>query len=110
MVYDRIVTNIGSAYDPAKGIFTAPSGGVYGFAWTIKTNPGKWFNSELVVDGHAKLFNAANTVAGGKSYESSGCTGVLQLKAGQRVWVRKNGNDGNFLHAYWTSFSGWQIQ
>ena len=109
VVFDTIVTNIGSAYNATTGIFMAPSDGIFVFAWTILTYPGKYYNTELVVDGSAKLYNAANT-NGGNSYESSGCTGVLQLKAGQRVWIRKNGIYGNFLHAPWTSFSGWQIQ
>ena len=51
-----------------------------------------------------KLQNAANSLGAGKSYESSGCTGVLQLNALQKVWIRKNGPNGNFLHERWSSF------
>jgi len=31
VVFDRVVTNIGSAYDPATGRFTAPVNGTYQF-------------------------------------------------------------------------------
>ena len=106
LIFRTIVTNIGSAYDAATGYFTAPSDGTYGFAWTILTFPGKSFNSYLVKDGNTTLHNAANS-NGGKGFESSGCTGILQLKAGQRVWLRGHGND---LHSPWCSFSGWRIQ
>ena len=109
VVFDQIVTNIGSAYDASSGIFTTPTDGVYVFAWTVLTNPGYLFDTELVVDGNIKLYNAADS-GGGKSYESSGCTGVLQLKSGEKVWIRKHGQYGNLLRSQWSSFSGWQIQ
>ena len=110
VVFGTIVTNIGSAYDSATGIFKAQTDGIYVFAWTILTTPGNWFISELVVDGVVKLYNAANSIGVGKSYESSGCTGVLQLKAGQKVWIRKFQWQGNFLASDMCSFTGWQIQ
>ena len=109
VVFGTIVTNIGSAYSPSSGIFTAPSDGIYGFAWTLLTYPNIWFNSQLVVDGQTQLYQAINS-RGGRSYESSGCSGVLNLKAGQRVWIRKQSVNGDKLHAPWSSFSGWQIQ
>ena len=110
VVFGTIVTNIGSAFNSSTGIFKAPIDGVYVFAWTILTAPGNLFNSELVVDGIAKLYNGAISFGEGKSYESSGCTGVLQLKAGQKVWIRKFQWQGMFLASDMSSFSGWQIQ
>ena len=107
VVFGKIITNIGSAYNASTGWFTAPSDGIFAFAWTVKSAPGKWFDSELVVNGKAKLYNGANSLTG-KSWESSGCTGVLQLQAGQKVWIRKNGSLG--LINPWCSFSGWQIR
>ena len=109
VVFGKIITNIGSAYNASTGYFTAPSNGIFAFAWTVKTAPGKWFDSELVVNGNPKLYNGANSLTG-KSWESSGCTGVLQLQSGQKVWIRKYGSLGNYLHDPWCSFSGWQIQ
>ncbi|KAK3096990.1 hypothetical protein FSP39_005459 [Pinctada imbricata] len=109
VVFGHIVTNIGKAYNSATGIFTAPSDGVYVFAWTILTNPKKYFDSELVVNGIPKLYNAANALNGGGSYESSGCTGVMELKTGDKVWIRKVSSSGNFLRERWCSFSGWKL-
>jgi len=31
VVFDRVVTNVGDAYDPETGKFTAPADGVYQF-------------------------------------------------------------------------------
>ena len=109
-MFDCVVTNIGSAYSASTGQFTAPSDGVYAFAWTILTHRGKWFNSALVLDGTEKLYNAANSGRVGKSPASSGCTGVLRLKAGQKVWIRKSVDVANHLERKWSSFSGWQIE
>ncbi|KAK3099021.1 hypothetical protein FSP39_025331 [Pinctada imbricata] len=108
VVFDTIVTNIGKAYNGDTGIFTALSDGVYVFAWTVLTNPKKWFDSELVVNGTPKVYSAANSLGGG-SYESTGCTSVLELKTGDRVWIRKRGSQGNHLRGNWSSFSGWKL-
>ena len=110
VVFSRIVTNIGSAYNGTTGQFTAPSDGVFVFSWTLLTDPEKQFNSHLVVDGEVKLHQAVISGYTGKSYESSGCSGVLQLKAGQKVWIRKQLSYGDYLRAIWSSFSGWQIR
>ena len=109
VVFNRIVTNIGLAYNASTGYFLAPSDGVFAFTWTLMAAAGKWFNSELVVNGKTKFYNVVDS-RGGKSWESSGCTGVLQLQAGQKVWIRKYISHGNYLHDTWSSFSGWQIQ
>ena len=109
-MFDEIVTNIGSAYSAATGKFTAPSNGVYGFAWTVFTSVGKRFYSVLVVDGRPKLYNGANSGTNGESYDSSGCTAMLELGAGEKVWIRKYESAGNLLVAKWSSFSGWKIE
>ena len=110
VVFNRVVTNIGSAYNATTGQFTAPSNGIYGFAWTLMTTPGKYFDSHLVVDGQKMLYNAANSgTKGGKGFEASGSAGILELTAGQKVWIRRSGTSGNFLRAWQSSFTGWQI-
>ncbi|KAK3097538.1 hypothetical protein FSP39_010548 [Pinctada imbricata] len=108
VVFDLIITNIGKAYNGTTGIFTASSDGVYVFAWTVLTNPKRFIDSELVVNGIPKLYNAADSQVGG-SYESSGCTGVLKLKGGDKVWIRKYKAYGNFLRQPWSSFSEWKL-
>ncbi|KAK3096917.1 hypothetical protein FSP39_004750 [Pinctada imbricata] len=108
IVFDHVVTNTGKAYDGSTGIFTAPSDGIYVFAWTVLTNPKKWFDSELVVNGIPKLYNAADAHNGG-SFESSGCTGVMELKSGDKVWIRKYSTLGNLLRERWSSFSGLKL-
>ena len=74
---------------------------------------GGTFTSVLVVDGKEKLYNAAYSSPNDpkhETFDSSGCTGVLQLNKGDRVWIRKFQKYGNFLRKDWTSFSGWQVE
>ena len=74
------------------------------------TNPGKFYDTVLVVDGKATQLNGANSGEEGKSYESSTNMIILQLRKGQKVWIRKIDDAGNLLRDHFTTFSGWQIQ
>lgn len=40
-VYDRVVTNEGSAYNKQTGKFTTPATGVYLFAWSVSVIQGR---------------------------------------------------------------------
>ena len=109
VVFDIVHTNIGSAYSSTTGIFTTPFNGVYGFTWTLMTNPGKLFDTVLVVDGEGRQSNGANSGNVGKSYESSTNMITMQLTKGQQVWIRKH-IDGNLLRSHFSTFSGWLIE
>ena len=110
VVFDRVRTNIGSAYSSTTGIFITPSNGVYGFTWTLMTNPGKHYDTILVVGGGWVQVNGANSGDDGKCYESSTNTIILQLRRGQQVWIRKHGDSGNLLRSHYSTFSGWLIE
>lgn len=38
-IYDKVVTNVGNAYNPSTGKFVAPTGGIYQFNWYTLSNP-----------------------------------------------------------------------
>lgn len=46
-VYDKIVTNIGNAYNPSTGKFSAPTTGIYQFNWYTLCNPGSMAHAVL---------------------------------------------------------------
>ncbi|XP_034722202.1 complement C1q tumor necrosis factor-related protein 3-like [Etheostoma cragini] len=106
LIYKYVPTNIGNAYNPTTGLFTAPVKGVYHFDWTVgafgdgSRGSGAWLvkNSEKV----ALVFE--NQMDG----FMSGSKGVsLSLLKGDVVFLRLLGNglvfdDYNCL----TTFSG----
>ncbi|XP_028277041.1 complement C1q-like protein 4 [Parambassis ranga] len=105
LVFKHVVTNIGNAYSPETGLFTAPVTGAYHFEWYIgvhgpsPTSAGLFKNSDQIFlaweQQTAGLFGtAANGV-------------MLQLKAGDQVSVRLWAGTKIFDNLYHhTTFSG----
>ncbi|KAJ8301315.1 hypothetical protein KUTeg_020302 [Tegillarca granosa] len=85
--YDNVITNLGNAYDPRHGHFTAPVKGLYLFSVTLMSpygsNPND-INAELVKNGVQTIPLYATSL---DSYSTS-ATVLLTLNAGDMVWVR----------------------
>ncbi|CAC5387590.1 unnamed protein product [Mytilus coruscus] len=103
IVFDKIVTNDGGAYD-----FTAPEDGLYSFVWTTLTKPGHIFHTKLTVDGRVisrSHNNAASTTDGRTATENV----VVHLKKGNRVRIQTYQSYGHILLAGWSSFCGFKV-
>ena len=106
VVYDAVYFNHGNAYNTHSGFFTAPSGGLYVFAWTSFVAPRKIFHTEILLNGQRQgLGNCDNL--GNPGYANCANTVPLLLKTGDKVNIRTY--DANFLHSYWSSFKGWKV-
>lgn len=120
-VYDTVVTNSGHAYNNYSGIFTAPSSGLYAFAYSIAvaghhitgdhdSNFGE-ISVQLVRNASPVGSIAADTES---LYEDEMATGfaILYLQAGDIVKVvAPSQGQGSFRSSkdeYWT-FSGFRI-
>ena len=109
LVFDVDKTNVGSAYSPNTGVFTAPRSGVYVFIWKIRMYVAE-HSTELVVN--ADVYGA--TFVREKNGDDGSVTGtvVAQLSEGDEVFVRTHASfagDGNIhsnTHGQ-PSFSGW---
>ncbi|CAC5384733.1 COL8A [Mytilus coruscus] len=105
---DKVVTNIQDGYDPATGIFTAPTDGVYHISSTV-TSPkgGKLFIS--LYHNDVKITSMWVSPADA-TYEMGTTNMVLDLKKGDEVAIRSRGNFQVHSNAdVFSSFSGFLI-
>ncbi|XP_012677820.3 uncharacterized protein LOC105895688 [Clupea harengus] len=85
LVFTRIITNVGQAYNDMTGYFTAPVRGVYYFRFTVMDFPEHYVQIRMYKNGKEVMFLWERN-SEGPSYVSSGVT--LQLEAGDVVNMR----------------------
>ncbi|XP_062567155.1 uncharacterized protein LOC134229414 [Saccostrea cucullata] len=107
VVYDGVYYNIGNAYNPRSGFFTAPSDGLYVFTWTSLVKVKKIFDAKILVNGVQKGYGNCNNEAN-PGYENCANTVPLVLKAGDKVNIRTT--NANNLIDRWSSFKGWRVE
>ena len=97
--------DIGSGYNPATSVYTAPMAGTYTFTWTIRVS-GNNYQTELVVNNSAK-----DRIISYNNNDVSTGTTVVSLNAGDRVFVRVyTGSVSIYSDINGKStFSGWML-
>ncbi|XP_014907490.1 complement C1q-like protein 2 [Poecilia latipinna] len=86
LVFKHVVTNIGDAYNPHTGVFTAPLRGAYHFELYIAVNKGEYAITTLMKNDYDEFFTARES--GSLGYESASNSVSLLLEAGDIVSVR----------------------
>lgn len=94
--FDRVWTNVGNAYDPDTGVFTATVSGVYHFSCTV-------------MNGHKSsvrvyLFkNETPTVSGYiydvNHHDTGTINANIELKEGDKVSIRRGTHDGKNVYS-----------
>ncbi|XP_031421476.1 heavy metal-binding protein HIP-like [Clupea harengus] len=85
LIFTKIFTNVGQAYNDMTGYFTAPVRGVYYFRFTVHDNTAYWLEIRMYKNVEQVMYLWENN-SGVRSYLSGGVT--LQLEAGDVVNLR----------------------
>ncbi|XP_061180568.1 uncharacterized protein LOC133189173 [Saccostrea echinata] len=103
IIFDHVISNIGSGYDITSGVFSAPTTGFYVFSWSIETY-GQLTECALLVNG-LKMGTSKSDQAS-SYYDTTTSFAVLNLTRKDKVWVRVESGRAEAMH---TMFSGWMI-
>ena len=107
VVYDKVLVNVGNAYDPQTGLFTCPRDGVYVFTWsTMSHNPGENCLAYIYRNGVKSLMTHAYESS--SHLETASNTEIYHLNQGDTVWIQTTICE--FFYGYPnTAFSGWKL-
>ncbi|XP_028450472.1 complement C1q-like protein 4 [Perca flavescens] len=87
LIYKYVPTNIGNAYNPNTGVFTAPVRGAYNFEWWVGAfGDNGWGSGAWLVKNSNQLFMAYEQQKDGFMSSSKGMT--LLLEVGDIVFIR----------------------
>lgn len=105
-IYDKVNTNVGNAYDPSTGKFTAPTNGIYQFNWYTLSDPKATSHAGLFVNGEIKARQASNNSGGSYQFITAGSSIALLLSKGDEVYIRYVYGYTANLRSQWTAFGG----
>jgi len=106
ILFDRVVTNIGSGYEASSGRFTAPVNGTYQFN-VIVSAQGRQKAAVMVLKNGGMV---ATVWAESIPYWATASNiAILSMEKGDQVWLMLL-NRASYLHGYmYTTFSGFMI-
>ncbi|CAC5404812.1 unnamed protein product [Mytilus coruscus] len=104
IIFNYVISNVGSAYSQHNGIFITKQPGLYAFYIDIECAPHtKDIYIEIVKDGT----RIADTYCQGDDlFDNSGTMSVVHLNIGDAVWVRPYQTTGSISLGGKSSFSG----
>ncbi|XP_049896809.1 major antigen-like isoform X25 [Epinephelus moara] len=83
--YSKVFTNIGNAYNPATGFFTAPVKGVYYLQFSVCSNRTGYMGVYVYKNNQLIMFNDEGKEEVGLEYLTKSV--VLELKAGDEIYL-----------------------
>ncbi|XP_062305615.1 complement C1q-like protein 2 [Osmerus eperlanus] len=87
LVYPNVITNIGGAYNPVTGIFTAPVKGVYLFSFTGMDDRSHYGVSVFLFKNDKKLMSQWK-MNNGSTHQYVQNTVIVELKDGDVIYTR----------------------
>ncbi|CAC5397011.1 C1QL [Mytilus coruscus] len=85
--FDKVITNIGNAFDSCHSHFTASIKGIYLFSGSLFVGGSHYANVDMVKNGNAIGYLFANS-----DHHISTETVVVTLETGDMVWMKHRGD------------------
>ncbi|XP_037615505.1 complement C1q-like protein 3 [Sebastes umbrosus] len=108
LIYRTVMTNIGNAYSPSTGIFTAPFAGVYYF--TIFFHTGRGHEAKLLLYKNNEHVLTTHNQPSSYTADNGGNAAFLMLQHGDQMYVRMGENTPAWGSDYHTIFSGFSVK
>ena len=107
--YDVVRVNEGHGYDPKTGIYTSPTSGLYVFVWETELDFDRQSIRTLLKVNQAVVSKQWVKTSAGDMDIPGTSLAILQLNAGDQVYVEVQIDSGGPLASPYTKFSGWMI-
>ncbi|XP_042368266.1 cerebellin-1-like [Plectropomus leopardus] len=108
LIYRKVITNIGNAYNQVTGIFAAPVKGIYYFTFHHHAGGTNIVSLSLMKNNEVVVMNYDHrTTADGA--DNGGNAVFLQLQQGDHVYVRLDANSHVWGNDVITTFSGFLV-
>nr|KAG5695681.1 hypothetical protein BaRGS_022358 [Batillaria attramentaria] len=108
IILNHCLTNIGNAYDPQTGFFTAPVSGLYQFRANFMDQDSNEYVYAGIYVGASKVARSISDQRHGY-WDNNAIAAVVHVTAGQKVDLRSQTNRVTHFHPY-TTFSGFLIR
>ncbi|XP_061566438.1 complement C1q-like protein 4 [Cololabis saira] len=108
VVYRKVITNVGDAYNQSTGIFTAPVAGIYYFTFFYHAGGGHRVSLKLMKNG-CTVVTAYDHQTAHDGADNGANAVFLQLQQGDKVYISLGANTQVWGNDEITTFSGFLL-
>uniref|UniRef100_A0A3Q2D0W3 C1q domain-containing protein n=1 Tax=Cyprinodon variegatus TaxID=28743 RepID=A0A3Q2D0W3_CYPVA len=109
IIYRKVITNVGNAYNQNTGIFVAPVAGIYYFTFFYHAG-GNQPVSLALMKNNELIVTAYDLKSSYDGSDNGGNAAFLQLQQGDHVYMRLLATTHYFGNSHITTFSGVLLQ
>merc|ERR1712226_550005 len=112
IIYDRVITNIGNAYDPTTGHFHCSISGTYLFNFNVMAAESDYVEASLTVNGNHIVHALSDHGSSATTWDMGTTNVIIQIREGDAVSVTIQWPQGaNTVHGNsFNTFSGYLLR